>query len=145
MVEAGRAGCSADSASDAPLARELILRACEVHGYAPGRGVHYFDGTLFEPGFTLEGAASYAIATERYIRETGDDQIVEEPILADMHRKARNYICIYIMGWNIYIISYMSQHIRNQMYRKIYRAILTGRIVLYYTYHYVSSLIYPQV
>ncbi len=68
---------------DAPLARELILRACEVHGYAPGRGVHYFDGTLFEPGFTLEGAASYAIATERYIRETGDDQIVEEPILAD--------------------------------------------------------------
>jgi hypothetical protein len=69
--------------ADAPLARELILRACEVHGYAPGRGVHYFDGTLFEPGFTLEGASSFAIATERYIRDTGDDQIVEEPALAD--------------------------------------------------------------
>lgn len=69
--------------ADPPLARELILRACEVHGYAPGRGVHYLDGTLFEPGFTLEGAASYAIATERYIRETGDDQIVEEVVLAD--------------------------------------------------------------
>ncbi len=69
--------------ADAPLARELILRACELHGYAPGRGIHYFDGTLFEPGFTLEGASSYAIATERYIRETGDDQIVEEPVLAD--------------------------------------------------------------
>jgi hypothetical protein len=69
--------------ADPPLARELILRACEVHGYAPGRGVHYFDGTLFEPGFTLEGASSYAIATERYIRETGDDQIVEEAVLAD--------------------------------------------------------------
>ena len=69
--------------ADPPLARELILRACEVHGYAPGRGVHYFDGTLFEPGFTLEGAASYAIAVERYIRETGDDQIVEEAVLAD--------------------------------------------------------------
>ncbi len=68
---------------DPPLARELILRACEVHGYAPGRGVHYLDGTLFEPGFTLEGTASYAIETERYIRETGDDQIVEEPGLAD--------------------------------------------------------------
>lgn len=68
---------------DPPLARELILRACELHGYAPGRGVHYLDGTLFEPGFTLEGCASYAVATERYIRETGDDQIVEEPILAD--------------------------------------------------------------
>ncbi|MFI5244242.1 MAG: hypothetical protein ACHQQR_03385 [Gemmatimonadales bacterium] len=69
--------------ADAPLARERILRACEVHGYAPGRGVHYFDGTLFEPGFTLEGAAAYAIATDRYIRDTGDDQIVEEPVLAD--------------------------------------------------------------
>lgn len=69
--------------ADPALARELILRMCEVHGYAPGRGVHYFDGTLFEPGFTLEGASAYAIATDRYIRDTGDDQIVEEPVLAD--------------------------------------------------------------
>ena len=69
--------------ADAPLARELLLRACELHGYAPGSGVRYFDGTLFEPGFCIEGAASYALATDRYIRETGDDQIVEEPVLAD--------------------------------------------------------------
>ena len=69
--------------ADAPLARELILRACEVHGYAPGSGVRYFDGTLFEPGFCLEGAASYALAVDRYIREANDDQIVEEPVLAD--------------------------------------------------------------
>jgi hypothetical protein len=69
--------------ADPMLARELILRACEIHGYSPGRGVHYLDGTLFEPGFTLEGVAAYPLATERYIRESGDDQIVEEPILAD--------------------------------------------------------------
>jgi hypothetical protein len=69
--------------ADPPLARELLLRACELHGYAPGSGVRYFDGTLFEPGFCVEGAASYALATDRYIRETGDDQIVEEPVLAD--------------------------------------------------------------
>jgi hypothetical protein len=69
--------------ADPPLARELILRACELHGYSPGRGIHYLDGTLFEPGFTLEGCAAYAVATERYIRETGDDQIVDELILAD--------------------------------------------------------------
>ncbi len=68
---------------DPPLARELILRACELHGYAPGRGAHYLDGTLFEPGFAIEGVAAYAIATDRYIRDTGDDQIVEEPVLAD--------------------------------------------------------------
>jgi hypothetical protein len=69
--------------ADAPLARELLLRACELHGYAPGQGVHYFDGTLFEPGFSLEGAASYAMAVDRYIRETGDDEVVDEPVLAD--------------------------------------------------------------
>ena len=69
--------------ADPPLARELILRACELHGYAPGRGVHYLDGTLFEPGFSLEGAAAYAMAVERYIRDTDDDRIVEEPVLAD--------------------------------------------------------------
>jgi len=33
--------------ADAALARELLLRASELHGYAPGLGVHYLDGTLF--------------------------------------------------------------------------------------------------
>lgn len=69
--------------ADVGLARELLLRMCEVHGYAPGRGVHYLDGTLFEPGFTLEGAAAYAIAVDRYIRDSEDDRIVEEPAIAD--------------------------------------------------------------
>jgi hypothetical protein len=69
--------------ADPPLARELILRTCEVHGYAPGQGIHYFDGTLFEPGFTLEGCSAYAIAVDRYIRDTNDDRVVEEPVLAD--------------------------------------------------------------
>src|SRR6185437_8434723 len=69
--------------ADPPLARELLLRVCELHGYAPGRGVHYLDGTLFEPGFALEGAAAYALATDRYIRDTGDDRVIDEPPLAD--------------------------------------------------------------
>ncbi|MFN2398973.1 MAG: hypothetical protein ABR543_10100 [Gemmatimonadaceae bacterium] len=69
--------------ADSGLARELLLRSCELHGYAPGSGVHYLDGTLFESGFSLEGAASFAIATDRYIRGTGDEHIVDEPILAD--------------------------------------------------------------
>jgi hypothetical protein len=69
--------------ADPPLARELLVRACELHGYAPGRGVHYFDGTMFAPGFCLEGIAGYAIAVDRYIRETNDEHIVDEPIVAD--------------------------------------------------------------
>lgn len=69
--------------ADTGLARELLVRICEMHGYAPGQGVHYMDGTLFQPGFTLEGPAAYAIATDRYIRDSGDDHIVEEPVIAD--------------------------------------------------------------
>ena len=69
--------------ADTGLARELLLRMCELHAYAPGRGVHYFDGTLFEPGFALEGAAAYPIAVDRYIRDTGDDAVVDEPAIGD--------------------------------------------------------------
>lgn len=69
--------------ADTGLARELLVRACELHGYAPGQGVHYMDGTLFQPGFTLEGPAAYAIAVDRYIRDSNDEQIVEEPVVAD--------------------------------------------------------------
>lgn len=69
--------------ADAGLARELLLRVCELHGYAPGRGVHYLDGTLFEPGFALEGVAAYPIAIDRYARDTGDGAIVDEPAIGD--------------------------------------------------------------
>lgn len=69
--------------ADSGLAREVLLRMCELHGHAPGRGVHYMDGALFEPGFSLEGAASYAIAVDEYIVQTGDDRIVEEPALSE--------------------------------------------------------------
>jgi hypothetical protein len=69
--------------ADAALARELLLRICDLHGYAPGAGVHYLDGSLFEPGFCLEGAAAFPIAVDEYIVQTSDDKIVEEPLLAD--------------------------------------------------------------
>ena len=69
--------------ADPGLARELLLRMCELHGYAPGRGTHYFDGTMFEPAFSLEGAAAYVLAVDRYTVESKDDQIVDDPILAD--------------------------------------------------------------
>ena len=69
--------------ADTGLARELLLRMCELHAYAPGRGVHYLDGTLFEPGFALEGVAAYPIAVDRYIRDTSDDAIVDEPAIGD--------------------------------------------------------------
>lgn len=69
--------------SDSELARELLLRMCELHGYAPGSGIRYLDGTLFQAGFAIESAAAYPIAVERFISRTGDDAILEEPAVAD--------------------------------------------------------------
>lgn len=69
--------------ADSALARELLLRICDLHGYAPGSGVHYLDGSLFEPGFSLDGAAAFPIAVDEYIVQSGDDKVVEEPLLAD--------------------------------------------------------------
>jgi hypothetical protein len=69
--------------ADPGLARELLLRMCELHGYAPGRGTHYFDGTMFEPAFSLEGAAAYVLAVDRYTFDSKDEQIIDDPVLAD--------------------------------------------------------------
>lgn len=69
--------------ADSGLARELLLRMCELHGYAPGRGVHYLDGTMFEPAYSLDGVAAYAVALERYIRQTNDDHLIDDPVVGD--------------------------------------------------------------
>jgi hypothetical protein len=77
---------------DQAMGRELLLRICEMHGYAPGGGAHYLDGSVFEPGFSLEGASAFPIAVDSYIVQSGDDKIVEEPVLADSLYGAREDI-----------------------------------------------------
>lgn len=69
--------------AEAPLARELLLRTCELHGYAPGRGVNYIDGTPFDVAFCIDAAAAYPIAVDRYVAQTGDDRIVEDAPIAE--------------------------------------------------------------
>ena len=69
--------------ADTALARELLLRTCELHGYAPGRGVNYIDGTPFDVAFCLDAAAAYPVAVDRYVAQTGDDRIVEDAPIAE--------------------------------------------------------------
>ena len=65
------------------LARAVLLRICELHGYAPGRGVNYMDGTPFDLSFCLDAAAAYPVAVDRYVAQTHDDRVVEELAIAD--------------------------------------------------------------
>ena len=69
--------------ADTSLARELLLRTCELHGYAPGRGVNYIDGTPFDVAFCIDAVAAYPIAVDRYVAQTGDDRIVEDAPIAE--------------------------------------------------------------
>jgi len=69
--------------ADPDLARELLVRVCEMHGYAAGRGVNYLDGAPFDVAPTTAAIAAYPVAVDRYIAQTGDDRIVEEPPVAD--------------------------------------------------------------
>ena len=65
------------------LARAILLRICELHGYAPGRGVNYMDGTPFDLSFCLDAVAAYPVAVDRYVAQTHDDRVVEELAIAD--------------------------------------------------------------
>ncbi len=65
------------------LARAVLLRTCELHGYSPGRGVNYIDGSPFDVSFCLDAIAAFPVAVDRYVAQTGDDRIVEELAIAD--------------------------------------------------------------
>lgn len=69
--------------ADTGIARELLVRTCELHGYAPGRGVNYLDGSPFDIAFCLDAVAAYPVAIDRYVAQTGDDRIVEDAPIAE--------------------------------------------------------------
>ncbi len=68
------------------LARELLLRAFEQYSHRAGEALHYLDGAVLAPGFALDQACAYALALERYARETQDQDILQEPIVQDVLR-----------------------------------------------------------
>jgi hypothetical protein len=65
------------------LAHDLLVRICELHGYAPGRGVNYIEGTPFDHLSCLDAIAAYPVAIDRYVAQTGDDRIVDDAAIAE--------------------------------------------------------------
>ena len=65
------------------LAHDLLLRICELHGYSPGRGVNYMDGTPFDQLSCLDAMAAYPVAIDRYVAQTGDDRVVDDAAIAE--------------------------------------------------------------
>lgn len=67
--------------ADTRLARELLLRAFEQYSHRPGADRHYLDGTTLSGEFSLGQFCAYAVALDRYLRDTGDETILNEQIV----------------------------------------------------------------
>src|SRR5690606_34652473 len=71
-------------AADPLLAREALLRAFEQYSHHPGAPIRYLDGAALSPGAALDQLAMYPIAVDRYVRETRDEGLLDEPIVHDV-------------------------------------------------------------
>jgi hypothetical protein len=77
---------------DAALARDLILRCFEQYSHRPGDAVRYLDGSVLDPGFTLDQWCGYVLAVASYVETTGDHGLLEEPLVIDVLRELENGI-----------------------------------------------------
>ena len=73
--------------SDSHVAREALIRAFEQYSHRPGEHMHYLDGVILAPGFSLGQLCAYVLALDRYVRETRDETILDEPIVQDVLRE----------------------------------------------------------
>src|SRR5690606_29448063 len=73
--------------ADSHVAREALIRAFEQYSHRPGEHMHYLDGVLLAPGFALGQLCAYVLALDRYVRETRDETILDEPIVQDVLRE----------------------------------------------------------
>lgn len=68
---------------DSDMARELLLTC--FSRYIRNAGVHalYIDGTVLYPGFELDELAAYVVALEAYVRQAGDDSLLQSRVIVD--------------------------------------------------------------
>lgn len=78
------------TAADPYVAREALLRSFEQYSHHPGQRTRYLDGGVIEPGLCLDQLAAYAIALDRYVTETNDDALLDEPLLQEVLRELDN-------------------------------------------------------
>ncbi|NIQ55531.1 MAG: hypothetical protein GWN71_19870, partial [Gammaproteobacteria bacterium] len=77
-------GLPALQLADPALAREALLRALEQFSHRPGGRSHYLDGGLLSPSFALDQFCAYVVALDRYVRETRDEGILDEAVVAEV-------------------------------------------------------------
>lgn len=66
--------------ADSEYAKELLISIYNRQGRNFGTHSRYIDGTVLEPGFELDELCAPVIALQRYIRFTGDHDILNEAV-----------------------------------------------------------------
>jgi hypothetical protein len=72
--------------SDPATARETLIRSFEQFSHRPGAHEHYVDGGVLSPAFSLSQFCAYGEALDRYVRETRDESVLDEPIVEEVLR-----------------------------------------------------------
>ncbi|MGH7505773.1 MAG: glycoside hydrolase family 125 protein, partial [Longimicrobiales bacterium] len=78
--------------ADALLAREVLVRAFELYSDRPGQRTRYIDGGILAPGFALDQLCAYGIALERYVEQSGDEALLDEPLIQDVLREIDEHL-----------------------------------------------------
>ncbi|HEX7048699.1 MAG TPA: glycoside hydrolase family 125 protein [Longimicrobiales bacterium] len=78
--------------ADETLAREVLLRAYEQFSHHPGAAAHYIDGGVVSPAFALDQYCAYVLALDGYVRATGDETILDEPIVGEVLRDLDDWL-----------------------------------------------------
>jgi uncharacterized protein len=72
---------------DRALAREALIRAFEQYSARAGEQWKYLDGAVLSPGVQLDQLCAYVLALDRYIAQTEDDSVLDEPLVQDVLRE----------------------------------------------------------
>jgi uncharacterized protein len=67
--------------ADPGVAREALLRHLELFSERSGEHRRYIDGATFDAAFALDQLVLYAWALLRYVRDTGDEHVMNEPLV----------------------------------------------------------------
>jgi hypothetical protein len=67
--------------ADPGIAREAMFRVFELASERSGEYARYIDGGAFDSGFVLEHMLLHSWAVDRYVRQTGDDVVLDDPLV----------------------------------------------------------------
>jgi hypothetical protein len=84
--------------ADTGLAREAIFRMFDAFSERAGEHLRYLDGGAFDPAFVLDQLLLYPWIADYYVRTTGDESLLDEPLLRQVLIETDNALYLRLHG-----------------------------------------------